>query len=198
LTTLVSGLDAVALWITRALNPAVIAVAAFALLAGYPASTSLVSIGWAVLWGPTLPTLYAVVVYWSGGSDTVFIAGGKHRILPLILAAATNAVGVWHMVQLEAPHHLALLLAGYAILSLVATGLSVRWRISLHMSGVAVPWMVGLAINGSGMLWLFPVATIVGWARVRRDDHTLAQVIAGGVIGLGSAWCALALLDLPG
>ncbi len=71
-------------------------------------------------------------------------------------------------------------LVGYLLISL-------KWKISGHAGGIAMA--TGLVIVWFGWSW-WPVlllVTLVGWARVVTNDHTVGQVIAGALY----SWCLL-------
>ena len=54
---------------------------------------------------------------------------------------------------------------------------------SIH-SAVAAGSLVILALTfGPRLLVAAPLLAVVGWSRVRLRDHTVAQVLAGGVLG---------------
>jgi hypothetical protein len=69
---------------------------------------------------------------------------------------------------------LLLVLAGFTIITL-------RWKISGHTLASALT--TGIIIHWYGWGWwpVLLIVPLVGWARVVRKDHTVAQVIAGTV-----------------
>jgi membrane-associated phospholipid phosphatase len=64
-----------------------------------------------------------------------------------------------------------------------------RWKISLHcaVAGGAVATVA--LLYGPLLLALAPIVVVIAWSRVAVADHTVAQVIAGSLIGpiLGGA-----------
>ena len=150
-------------------------------------------IAWAALWGPAFPTAYAVVTFLRGKTPTVFIPDGRQRIPPLLLAAVSNLIGVWHLGEMDAPVYLSLLLTAYAFVALLAAVVSPWSLVSLHAAGIVVPWWVGVEMIGPGFVWWVFVPVVVGWCRIRRGDHSVAQVVAGAAIGFVASWCALTL-----
>ena len=77
--------------------------------------------------------------------------------------------------------------------SALVWGISRFWKISIHAVGVAGGAVI-LAAVGGGALWpvaLAPVA--VGWARFQLGAHTLAQVVAGSLLGAAVAGALLPL-----
>jgi hypothetical protein len=61
------------------------------------------------------------------------------------------------------------------------TLITMRWKISGHAGAAALA--TGLIVAWYGFAWwpILLIVPIVGWARVVRRDHTIAQVVAGAV-----------------
>jgi len=58
------------------------------------------------------------------------------------------------------------------------------WQISLHSMTITGAVVVAGALYGPGTaLLLSPLIPVVGAARIKLRRHTLAQVIAGGILG---------------
>lgn len=115
------------------------------------------------------------------------------RLIPLAVAAASVAVGI------------ALLLAGHApraitalVIAMLAGLISVLivsrwWKVSIHSAVAGGTTVILTAVFGiPGLVIGAVIAACAGWSRVASRDHTIAQVLAGIVIGA----CA-ALLYLP-
>jgi membrane-associated phospholipid phosphatase len=73
-------------------------------------------------------------------------------------------------------------------LNLLALGITLFWRISLHMLGVAsvcTLYWLHPGFSGNWVLGLLAVFLVfwVGWARLYLNAHTLMQVIVGSLIG---------------
>ena len=173
MTASLSRLDPVSLWVTRILNPAVLAILTFGWLGYHDVSTWPDAV-WAMIWGPGMPTAYAVGAVLLGRSDTVFLRR-RQRVVPLGVAALACTVGVWHV---GGQADLVLLLRAYGMFALFSAGVSWWWSISLHAAGAAIPftYLVG---TGQGLGVGVAVAILVGWARLHRKEHSLGQVVAG-------------------
>jgi hypothetical protein len=61
------------------------------------------------------------------------------------------------------------------------TAITLRWKISGH--ALAASLTTGMIVYWFGWSWwpVLLIVPLVGWARVVRRDHTVAQVIAGAV-----------------
>jgi hypothetical protein len=82
------------------------------------------------------------------------------------------------------------MLASVAVLALV----TVVWKISIHCA-VASGSVTILALTfGPLVLCGYVLVGLLGWARVTVRDHSVAQVVAGSVLGAAAAGLAYALL----
>ena len=89
------------------------------------------------------------------------------------------------LVLLRAPRSLVTLLLAMLASSAIATGLNLRWKVSVHTGSVAGAAVSLLALVGPPALPTMVLIPLVGWTRVALRRHTLGQVIAGGLIGGG-------------
>lgn len=190
--------DRVAAWVTRIVNPAVVAVAALAFLRGAPDPGDARALVLAILLGPGLPTLHAVVLYRTGRQPTPFIPDGRDRIPPLMLAVLSCAACVWLLAGTAASPHLVALTAASGVTAAVSAALALRWTVSLHAAGIACPMVVGMAGVTAWYAAGIPVLALVGWARIRAGDHTVAQVVTGSLVGAGSGLAGIAIAQQLG
>jgi membrane-associated phospholipid phosphatase len=172
-------------------------------------SLLMVTIGWhssrgsghGLAWG-LLATLFVT------GIPFAYIVGGvrrgrltdhhiglrEQRRVPLLVGLGSVAAGLALLAVLGAPRPvLALALAGLVGL-VVAVSVSHWWKMSIH-SAVAAGTVVILVLTfGTRLLVGVPLLGVVGWSRVRLGDHTVAQVLAGGVLGALIAGVVFGLL----
>jgi hypothetical protein len=141
----------------------------------------------------------AIAVVWifvlqrrhAGHWQTVDASRRQERPL-LYLLALLVAGGFWWWMGGRASATSSGILAAVAMLCIA--GLANRWiKLSLHMASLAfaaaallslVPWAAVVALG------LLPV---LAWARLRMARHTLPEVLGGGLLGLASGACLLAL-----
>lgn len=100
------------------------------------------------------------------------------------------------LMLLRAPRSLVTLLLAMLTSSAIATGLNLRWKVSVHTGSVAGAVVSLLALVGPSALPTLVLIPLVGWTRVALRRHTLGQVIAGGLIG-GSATALVFWLISP-
>jgi membrane-associated phospholipid phosphatase len=82
------------------------------------------------------------------------------------------------------------MLASVALLALV----TVWWKISIHCA--VASGSVAILAFGYGPLVLpgYLLVALLAWARVAAGDHTVAQVVAGALLGAGSGALAFGFL----
>ena len=154
-------------------------------------------IGWgllAALFTAVLPTLFISAGVRRGRWSDRNVGARRPRLLVLAFSTASVATGLILLLVLGAPRlltgYLAFMLASVAVLALITT----VWKISIHCA-VASGSVTILALTyGAPVLFGYALVALLGWARVTVKDHTVAQVVAGTVLGAIAAAVAYALL----
>lgn len=105
------------------------------------------------------------------------------RQVPLLLCLASTAVGLLILLLGHAPRDVLALDVAMLVTLITCTVITRWWKISLHsaVAGGAAATLV--LIYGRWALVTVPVVALVAWARVVVRDHTLAQVVAGALVG---------------
>jgi membrane-associated phospholipid phosphatase len=153
--------------------------------------------GWgllAALFTAVLPTLFISYGVRHGRWSDRNVGARRPRLIVLAFITASVALGLVLLVVLRAPRlltgYLAFMLASVAVLAAV----TVVWKISIHCA-VASGSVTILALSfGPLVLGGFVLVALLGWSRVAVKDHTVAQVVAGAVLGAGAAALAYAAL----
>jgi len=99
------------------------------------------------------------------------------------------------LVLLRAPGSLVTLLLAMLTSSATASGLNLRWKVSVHTGSVAGAAVSLLALVGPPALPTLVLIPLIGWTRVALRRHTLGQVIAGGLVGGGITTCVFWLMS---
>ncbi|MGW3889222.1 phosphatase PAP2 family protein [Micromonospora chokoriensis] len=130
-----------------------------------------------------IPFAYIVGGVRRGRLTDHHIGRREQRRAPLLVGLGSVAGGLALLAVLDAPRPvLALALAGLVGL-VVAVSVSHWWKMSIH-SAVAAGTLVILTLTfGTRVVVAAPLLALVGWSRVRLGDHTVPQVLAGGVLG---------------
>ncbi|MFI5898331.1 phosphoesterase PA-phosphatase [Actinoplanes sp. NPDC051513] len=118
----------------------------------------------------------------------------SQRTGPLVFGLASVLAGLGLLVAGGAPRELiALIVASFAG-GVVATGINHFWKSSIHAGVAAGSAVVLVLVFGPLLLTSAAVVAAVGWSRVRLEDHTVAQVVAGAAIGAVVAGVVFGLL----
>jgi hypothetical protein len=145
-----------------------------------------------------LPVLYVAYMVKQGRITDIHIKVRSQRILPFIVTIACSLIAIALLLLLNAPP----LIPMFAIFSMlqivIMLVITTVWQISLHAMGITSAVVAIGALFGAGAGFLFaPFIGVVGAARIKLRRHTLAQVIAGGIVG-GGMTLLLFLLVSPG
>ncbi|GLZ45122.1 hypothetical protein Acsp06_13070 [Actinomycetospora sp. NBRC 106375] len=121
----------------------------------------------------------------------------EQRAVPLGLAALSVAIGVVVLFVLGAPRAITALQLAVLVTVAVATGITLVWKVSFHTAVVAAAAAVLTLLGGPWWALAWLAVPAVGWARLVLRAHTLAQVLAGLVVGAGVSTAVLLLAGVP-
>ncbi|MFF5176922.1 phosphoesterase PA-phosphatase [Micromonospora sp. NPDC000316] len=148
----------------------------------------------AALFVTGIPFAYIVGGVRRGRFTDHHIGRREQRRVPLLVGLGSVAAGLALLTVLGAPRPLLALAVAGLVGLVVAVSVSHWWKMSIH-SAVAAGTLVILSMTfGPGLLVAAPLLAVVGWSRVRLRDHTVPQVLAGGVLGALIAALAFGLL----
>lgn len=119
----------------------------------------------------------------------------NERVFPLLVTTIFYGF-TWYMLKrLDVPGLISIYSITAAFMVLICAMISIKWKISLHMSalGALAGTMLAIAFRFNINLQLFLSLVILsgglaGWARLRLNAHTPAQVYAGYLGGLALAF----------
>jgi membrane-associated phospholipid phosphatase len=177
--------------LSRLFHPLLSALYLVVALGALAASSPLAGLGWVVLvlgLAVGLPALDLFRRVRSGTVSDFEVVMREQRTGPLLVGLAATLLALVLVAALQGPRPLlAALLAGL-LCGLILTAVTLFWKISFHAAVPAAAAVLLAVFAGGALLWPALVLVVgLGWARVRLGRHTIAQVLAGAVVGFGGA-----------
>ncbi|MEI7827017.1 MAG: PAP2 family protein [Euryarchaeota archaeon] len=171
--------------ISNATIPPVIAVFTFALI------NHSLSNGLSFVALTFLTTLFAAIVplgiliVWARRTNVhdMDVPTRTDRNHPLLLAAVSYLVGTAVLLIIRAPLLSTAIMFGYFAGTFFLFFVNLRWKISIHTIGIAGPTTVLVFVFGYWGALLGLLLPPVIWSRVYLKKHTVAQALAGAVVG---------------
>jgi membrane-associated phospholipid phosphatase len=156
-------------------------------------------LGWgllAALFTAVLPTLFITYGVRRGRWSDRTVGARRPRLVVLAFIVASVATGLILLLVLGAPRlltgYLAFMLASVAVLAAITA----VWKISIHCAVASGSVAILAFTYGPLVLCGYALVALLGWSRVALKDHTVAQAVAGAVLGAGAAALAYAALVL--
>jgi membrane-associated phospholipid phosphatase len=180
--------ESIARLISNILNPFLITAVIIVLLAFKDAVSTTEALKWTVisLVISVLPVLVAVTYLVKYKKmDAFYDNTRKQRYAVYLLASVLGAIGCGLMWGLKAPELLAVTFtAGFAEL-VVFMGINFYWKISLHTAFVAGAVTILCLVYGVIVIWTLVFLPLVAWARIELKQHSVIQVVLGGILAAG-------------
>jgi membrane-associated phospholipid phosphatase len=178
--------DTAARLLTSILAPAHLVISLLLLVGAASHPSAVRGLAWGILAALLIgvaPYAWVLLAVRRGRFTSRHIPERAQRLLPLAVAAGWAAASVGIMAILGAPRQLiALLLAMLAGLAVTAA-ITTRWKISLHTAVAGGTATILIIVFGLALLSTAVLVVGIGWSRVHARDHTIAQVILGGLLG---------------
>jgi membrane-associated phospholipid phosphatase len=159
------------------------------LAVGWNAS-GLTGLAWgavAALFAAVIPTLFISRGVRNGTWRDRNVGERRPRLIVLGFILASVAIGLAVLRLGGAPGELTgyfgCMLVSLALLAAITT----VWKISIHCSVAAAAVTILTMIFGAWLSPAYVLVVLTGWSRVELKDHTVAQVVAGSVLGVAAA-----------
>ena len=171
--------------VSNILNPFLVSAVIITLLAFKTTSSAIDVLKW-VLISVTLsvlPVFIAVMCLLRFRKlDSFFANPREQRNSIYVLASLVGAIGCGILWYFKAPELLAVAFTAGLISIIVFMAINYFWKISLHTGFTAASVAVAIMVYGVTAAWSVIFLPLVGWARIELKQHTLGQVIAGGLL----------------
>ncbi|MBR9977185.1 MAG: hypothetical protein KFH87_03770 [Bacteroidetes bacterium] len=184
-----STAERIAYWLSVALIPPTVAAVVFALLVlryehGGPFHQMVVWIV-AVACAGGLQMAYVLYLRKMEEVTAYDVPERLKRTKPYLISAVFSLGGLMFLIMLNASVFVWGLMWCFLINTLILNAINLRWKISAHMMGLAGPLVFLFPLFGWSLLWTLPLVLLLAWSRVTLHAHTIAQVVAGTVAGIG-------------
>ncbi len=130
------------------------------------------------------PTLYIIYLVRKGIVSDFHLNVREERKQPLILMTINTMLALLIMYLVGAPKLILVVIAAAIVQLIFILIITLRWKISGHCVAIAGLAVLALALFGESVLPLALLIPLVAWSRIRLKRHTLAQTIAGTVLGV--------------
>jgi membrane-associated phospholipid phosphatase len=173
--------------ITEALQPP-ITVALLLLLSpamepGFPGTVWFGAV--AVLFVCVLPLAAVVVLVRMGKVTDRHVSDRRQRFPVLAMSVVSLLAGLGVLLAINAPYSVIVVVLAIVGGVVVLAVISLFWKISGHAGAIALTTVITVLILGAPWIPLLLLIPAVGWSRVVLRAHTVAQVVAGALVGGG-------------
>ncbi len=135
----------------------------------------------------TLPSLvYVRYGVRTGRLSDHEVSVREERFWPYMgeIAAVVASYGIMRV--LRAPREMTALVVSVAGAMMTITGVTLVWKMSMHVVGTAGAATVLVLLYGKRAAPALALIPLVGWSRYVLEHHTVAQIVAGAVVGAGA------------
>lgn len=177
---------------TEALAPWVLATAMPIIVALQTAPTGGAGLGWglfAASASAAAPMAQILTGMRRGTISDHHVSIRQQRKSVVLVGVTAVAISLVVAIIGQAPQPLVALIAVMLAVLLCSGVVNLSWKLSVHTAvGAGSIVVLGLMYGPVMLATLLPWLVWVGWSRVHLRAHTLAQVLAGTVLGAALAW----------
>jgi len=176
--------DRLARWISILFDSSVLSIPIFLAFGWIDAGAS--GLGWAVLIlviVTGIPLAYLLVGRKRGWVTDMEMTRRSERPRFILVSLSSDVLAILLLGAIHGPHLLIVIVLAYFCLAITMLTISNFWKISLHMAGVGGLSIALLFVFGLPSSWALLSLPLVAWARLHRRKHTIAQLVAGAMVG---------------
>lgn len=155
-----------------------------------PAQAKWMVIGLVFFMTCIIPTLFIIVMIKSGIVTTTYLSKREDRTMPYIISITFFYLTFYVLKKLQISPVYYYFMIGATMLNIIVMAINFFWKISSHMAsvGALAGMVVGLSyFLGTNYFYLIALTVIIagvtGFARLKLQAHTPAQVYSGFVLG---------------
>ena len=173
--------------ISNILNPFLVSGIVIVLFAIKDTSGAAEAVKWALIsLALSVLPVYIVVIYMvrRRKMDGFFTNPREQRHIVYILASALGAISCGLLWYLNAPELLSVTFTAGLVSIVIFMGINYFWKISLHTAFTAAAVAVIIMVYGAAAAWAIILLPPVAWARIQLKQHSIAQVVTGGLLAV--------------
>lgn len=130
------------------------------------------------------PCAYIIWLVRAGKAVDFHLPNREQRIRPLLLSLATGLITWLVMYEVQAPRLFQMLATVNAVQTALFLLITYYWKISLHCTAATILSELAFVIFGASAAPLTMSIPLIAWSRVHLERHTVAQTIAGILLGV--------------
>ncbi|MGD0173478.1 MAG: hypothetical protein ABSC61_03445 [Anaerolineales bacterium] len=130
-----------------------------------------------------IPLIYMILGRRIGGVSDFELSRRGERPRFIAVSICSDLLALVLLIFLGGPHLLRVMALTYLCLGIAMLMISSFWKISLHMAGFSGFATALTFVFGPAALIAFLGLPVLAWARWHRRKHTVAQLIAGALVG---------------
>ncbi|GCE27103.1 hypothetical protein KDA_25870 [Dictyobacter alpinus] len=127
----------------------------------------------------------------TGKFTDVDVSVRSQRVGPFLFGIASSLLGFLVLHLTKGQKNLESVLLLVSISGIMMMVITLWWKISMHASALSAAVTALSMVYGNVILPAFLLVILVSWSRVQLRRHTLAQVIAGSIVGIVLSWILL-------
>ncbi len=150
-----------------------------------------ISMPGAWLWGACylllavlFPMLYILWLFHKGQVTDLDLHLREQRSKPFLVTLLGESLALLVMFLGQAPPPIILLTSATLIQTLLIFFITLRWKISVHTSTAAGITILLWSLSGHPPASLVISIPLIAWSRIKLRRHTLAQTVAGTLLGI--------------
>lgn len=186
--------DRLARWVSIGLSPYVVTAVTAAFVTfryARPGFIGLIDAVVGICATAVVPFMFTLWMVRTGRATDIHAAVRTQRHPMFLVAIASTALATLFLHRTGAQPVVVAMGVAYCVSGTLFWVVSLFWKISLHSGVMAGSMIIGFFAVGDAAMVAAPLLPLVGWARLRRGRHTMAQVVAGTLCGALITWVTM-------
>ena len=127
---------------------------------------------------------FLAILYFKQKKVVDIYVSQRTKRTPFFLIAIASYAGAAIIFAATNTRIMLLLALGSLFVSVIAMGINMFWKVSIHTAGVTGPIFALVYVFGVAALPLATIVGLVGWSRIKLKNHTFGQTLAGTMLSL--------------